>query len=91
MRETRLDECRLAGLFVRPLQEACRFDRQYISGWRLEVNLAPSRRAGNHLHGPIGIIAPLADGDFTHARVAGREQRRVPAEQALDSQRFGAA
>ena len=89
VRQPGLDEHRLAGFLIGPREEARRLGGQHLGGRRLEVDLAPPHRAGDDLHRPGGIVAPLAHGELVHARIPGREQRRVPAEQALGGQRGG--
>ena len=48
------------------------------------------QRAGHHLHRTGGIVAPAAHVDPDQSRIARGEQRRVPPEQAVTSDR-GAA
>ena len=37
---------------------------------------------GDHLHRPVGIVAPRTDIDLGEARIPGRKKRRMPTEQA---------
>ena len=43
-------------------------------------------RSRNDLHRPSRVVAPRTRPDLSHSRIAGREQRRLPAEQPLGRQ-----
>src|SRR3546814_1882895 len=47
----------------------------------------PPDRTGDNLHRPIGVVTPGSGLDLVQPRVAGREQRRLPAEQAFPCER----
>jgi hypothetical protein len=51
------------------------------------VNLAPIHRSRDNLRRPAGVVAPGTHVDTREAAIARREQRGVPAEQALRGKR----
>jgi hypothetical protein len=58
---------------VEPIEEGCHFPLKPIRGRCFEMHALVTHRTRNNLHRPFGVIAPVANLDFSQTAVPCRE------------------
>ena len=86
MREARAQQAFGFAPAVEPIQERLHLGVEPPGRRCLIVHPLAADRPRNDLHRPTRVVAPRTGPDLAHARIAGREQRRLPAEQPLGRQ-----
>ena len=75
-------------LAVEPLEEPSHLLFEPVGDWCLEVHAFAADRTGHDLHRRRTVVTPGAHRDSMHPAPASREQRRVPAEEAVRRQQL---
>src|ERR1700733_9187155 len=71
---------------IKPVEESRHLAGKSWRGNGLKVDTLAADRPGDHLHRPVTVVAPCANGDLAHAGSASWEQRGMPGKQSLIGQ-----